>query len=97
MIGRESEKKIFAPNSVHTRLGQENSKKDSKKIQKIKKPVSGIIFCQNGMRLAEKETKKFYSQIPFVLDPGNKIPKIIAKKFKKQKNLFPALFFAKTG
>ena len=57
-MGRESEKKILAPTSVHTRPGQENSEQNSKKIQKIKKPLSGIIFSQNGMRLAEKEEKK---------------------------------------
>jgi len=34
------------------------------------------------------------SWIPFILDPGKKIQKEIAKKFK---NLFPALFLAKTG
>ena len=58
-MGRESEKKILAPNSVHTRSGQENSEQNSKKKQKIKKPLSGIIFSQNGMRLAEKARKKF--------------------------------------
>ena len=59
MIGREREKKEFlVPNSVQTRPGQKTSEKNSKKIQKIKKPLSGIIFTQNGMRLAEKERKK---------------------------------------
>ena len=57
-MGQEREKKILVPNSVHTRPGQENSKQNSKKKQKIKKPLSGIIFSQNGMRLAEKEEKK---------------------------------------
>ena len=51
-IGREKEKKNLVPNSVHTQPGQENSEKNCKKI---KKPVSGIIFSQNGMRLIEKE------------------------------------------
>ena len=32
-----------------------------------------------------------------MLDLGKKIPKKIAKKFKKLKNLFPELFLAKTG
>jgi len=32
-----------------------------------------------------------------MLDPGRKIPKEIAKKFKKLKNLFPVLFLAKMG
>ena len=48
-IGREREKKILLPNVVHTRPGQENSEKNSKKIQKIKKPHSSIIFSQNRM------------------------------------------------
>ena len=46
---------------------------------------------------AEKEKKKFQSRIPFILGPRKKIPKGIAKKFKKLKNPFPALFLSKTG
>ena len=37
------------------------------------------------MRQAEKEKKKFYSRIPFMLDPGKKIQKKMAKKLKKLK------------
>ena len=58
-IGRERERKILVLNSVHTPPGKENCEKNSKKIQKIKKPLSGIIFSQNGIRLAEKVRKKF--------------------------------------
>ena len=96
-IGREREKTILVLNSVHTRLGQENSENNSKKNQKIKKLNSGIISIQKGLREAEKETKTFQSQIPFILDLGKKIPKKIVKNFKKLKNLFPALFLATTG
>ena len=78
--------------------GKKIQKKNGKKIEKIKKkPLSDIIFCQNGMRSAEKEKKKFYFRIPFILDRDKKIPKKIAEKLKKFKNLFPTLFFAKTG
>ena len=49
------------------------------------------------MRQAEKEKKKIYFRISFKLDPGKKIPKKIAKKLKKLKNLIPTLFLAKTG
>jgi len=49
-IGQNKENKILALNSVHTRPGQENSEKNSKQIQKIIKPLPGIIFSQNGMR-----------------------------------------------
>ena len=97
-MGQEREKKISVPNSAHTRFGQENSEKKIKKIPKIKKPFSSIIFCQNGMIQAEKERKKFQSQIRLILDPGKKIPKKIAKNLKKKKKkLFPALFLAKMG
>ena len=37
------------------------------------------------------------SRIPFILDPGKKVPKEIAKKFKKIKKPFSALYLAKTG
>ena len=41
--------------------------------------------------------EKFLSRIPFILDASKKIPKIITKKLKNKKNLFAALFLAKTG
>ena len=51
VIGREREKKIWVPNSVHTRPGKENFENNSKKIQNYKKKtLSGIIYSQNGMR-----------------------------------------------
>ena len=97
IYAEKGRKKILVPNSVHTRHGQENSEKNSKKIQKIKKPFSRIIFCQNRMRWAEKVRKKFYSRILLIIDPSKKIKKKIAKNFKKLKNLFLVIFLAKTG
>ena len=47
---RKRKKKILLPNSVHTRPRQENDEKNSKKIEKIKKPLSDIISSQNEMR-----------------------------------------------
>ena len=44
-----------------------------------------------------EKKKNFYFRIPFILDSGEKIPKKIAKKLKKLKNLSPILFLAKTG
>ena len=49
------------------------------------------------MRYVEKERKNFLFRIPFILDSGKKIPKKIEKEIKKLKNLFAALFLAKTG
>jgi len=71
----KGKKKILVPNQVHTRPGQENSEKTRKKIHKKKNPLFGIIFSQNGMI-----EKNILARIPFILDPGKKIPK------KKQKN-----------
>ena len=47
------------------------------------KPLPAIIFSQNGTRYAEKVKIKFYSRIPFIPDPGKKIPKKKVRKFKK--------------
>ena len=49
------------------------------------------------MRLGEKGRKKFYSRIPFILDPGKKIPKKIAKELKKlkKKNSFQQYSYPK--
>ena len=47
---KKRKKKILPPNSVETRVGQENSEKNSNKIEKIIKPLSDIIFSQNGKR-----------------------------------------------
>ena len=58
-------------------------KKIVNKLKKIKKPLSDIIFSQNGMRQAGKEKKKFYFRIPFKPDSGKRIPKTIAKKLVK--------------
>ena len=56
----EKEKnKILVPNSVRSRLGEEIFEKNSKKIQKIREQLFGIIFSQIGMRQAEKESKQF--------------------------------------
>ena len=72
-------------------------KKIAKKFKKIKKVNSSIISIQNGLSEPRKRKKKFYSRILFLPNPTLKIPKKIANKFKKLKNLFPALFLAKTG
>ena len=55
-LAEKERKKNLVPNTVHTRPGQENSEKNSKKI---KKPLSGIISFQKGLREVEKESKKF--------------------------------------
>ena len=58
-MGGKRVKKNFVPNSVHTRPGEENSEKNSKKFEKNKIPLSGIIYSLNGKREAEEEGKKF--------------------------------------
>ena len=49
------------------------------------------------MRQAKDERKQFQSRISFLPDPGQKIPKKMAKKFKKLKNIILALFLSEPG
>ena len=56
-----------------------------------------LFLAKTGLDRPRKRKKKFYFRIPFILHPGKKILKRIAKKFKQLKNLFLALFLAKKG
>ena len=95
-IGRERDKRILDPNSAHTRPGVENQeKKQEKNSKNQRKNFSALFLVKSGMKQAEKERKEFQTRIPLILDPGEKIPKKIAKKFKKLKNNFPAFFVDK--
>ena len=93
-LSEKEEKKKFSPEIGSNLTRAWKFGKISKKVQK---PLSGIIFSQNWRRWAEKSRKKFQPRIPFILGPGQKISKKIAKKLKKLKHLFLVLFLAKTG
>ena len=49
------------------------------------------------MRLAEKVKTKFYSRIPFILEPGKKIPKKNSKKIQKTIKPLPGIIFSENG
>ena len=96
-MGQEREKKILVPNSVPTQPEPENSKKKSKKIQKIKKVNSGIFLSKTGWGRARKREKKFSPGIRSFSTSARKFQKKKQKKFKKLKKFIPALFLSKTG
>ena len=58
-LAEKEGKKIYNQIPFILDSGKKIQKKIEKKNQKFKKPLSGIIFSQNGMRQAEKERKKF--------------------------------------
>ena len=94
-IGQEREKKILVPNSVHTRPpARKFRKKTSKKIQKSH---SGIIFQGKRNEIGRERGNKILVPNSIHSRPEQENSKKIAKKFKKLKNPFPALFLAKTG
>ena len=74
-------KKNFVLNSVPIRPGQENSKKNSKKIQCIKRIILAIFLLKTGWHRPRKRKKKFVpnSVLP---DPGKEIPKKIKTSFR---------------
>ena len=96
-IGREGNKRILNPNSAHTRPGGENSEKNSKKNQKIREQLFGIIFSQIGMRRAEKERKELQTPIPLILDPGEKISEKNSKTIQKIKKQHFVVIFSQNG
>ena len=77
MIGREREKKILLPNSVHIRPRQENFEKNSKNIEKIKKTSFQNYFLPKRDEIGrEREKKKFTSEF--------RLYSTWARKFRKK-------------
>ena len=64
---RKREKKIIVPINSYP-IRNRKFKKNSKKIQKIKKYHYGFISSQNGSGKAEKERKKNYRSDKFLPD-----------------------------
>ena len=62
-LAKKEKKKILLPNSVHTRPRQENSEKNSKKIEKIKKTCFRYYFLPKRDQIGrEREKKNFTSE-----------------------------------
>ena len=96
--GRESEKKILVPNPVHTRPRQENSKKNSKKIQKISKILFPTLFlAKMGWDRPRKGEKNFCPEFRSCLTPERKFRKKISKKIQKIKKLLSSIIFSQNG
>ena len=58
-IGLESVKKNLVSKSVHTRLGLENSEKNSKKIKKLKNLFLALFLAKTGRDRLRKQEKNF--------------------------------------
>ena len=96
-IGRKSENKILLQNFVHTRPGQGYSEKNSKKIQKIIKPLPSIICSQNGRRSAEKVRQNFTPEFRSYSNRARKFRKKNSKKIEKIIKPLPGNIFSQNG
>ena len=94
---RKGRKEIIVPDSAHTRLGQENSEKYSKKIQKIKKPVSGIISSQNGDDISWEREKKILGPNSVRTRPGQENSEKNSKKIQKMKKPISGTISSQNG
>ena len=83
-------KKILLPNSVH-------SEKNSKKIEKIEKPLSDIIFSQNGDEIGRERGKKILPPNSVPTRPGKENSEKNSKKFEKIKKPLSDIIFCQNG
>ena len=99
--GREREKKFLVTNSVHTRPGQENFKKNSEKIakkfKKLKKLFPALFLAKIGLDRPRKREKNFRPEFRSYSTFARKFRKKQLKNSRNKKTPFPALFLAKTG
>ena len=77
-------------------------KKNSKKIQKIKKQLPGVSFSQNGIRqdeIGHERDKQMLNPNSANTRPGGggKFRKKIQKKFKKLKKQLSGVIFSQNG
>ena len=94
---KKEKKKILLPNFVHTRPRQENSEKNSKKIEKIKKPLSDIFFQLKWDEIGREREKKILLPNSVQSRLGQENYEKNCKKIEQiKKNLFPILISAKT-
>ena len=88
-IGREREKKFLVTNSVHTRPGQENFKKNSEKIakkfKKLKKLFPALFLAKIGLDRPRKREKNFRPEFRSYSTRARKFRKKKSKIFKKLK------------
>ena len=71
--------------------------KNNGKILRIKKYQYEYISSQNRLETSERERNKNYHSVSFLPDSKQKIPKKIAKKFKKLKSTIMDSFQAIIG
>ena len=75
-------KKNLVPNSVHTRTGQEDSEKNSKKCQKIKKTLSALFLAKTGSYRPRKRERNFRREFRSYSTRGSKFRKKLQKNSK---------------
>ena len=84
MIGREEEKKILVPNSVHTRPRQENSKKKkAKKFKKFQKTSFRYYFLPKWDEIGQEREKKNLGPNSVHIGPRQGNSERNSKKIKK--------------
>ena len=76
MIGREREKKILE-NSVHTRPGQENSEKNTKKLKNL---FPTLFLAKTGFDRPRKIEKNFSHEFRSYSTRARKFQKKLQKK-----------------
>ena len=83
----------FRSYSIETRKFQKNSKK----IEKIEKPLSDIIFWQNGVEIGRERGKKILLPNSVPTRPGQENSETNSKKIEKIKKPLPDIIFCQNG
>ena len=89
------EKKNLVPNSVHTRPAQENSEKNCKKIQKLKKKKSfWPYFWPDWDQIGREREKKILVPNSVHTESGKENSEKNSKKIQKMKNPLSGIIFS---
>ena len=90
-------KKILVPYSVQTRPGQENSEKNTKKIQKMKKLLSSNIFKPKQDEVGQESEKKILVPNSVHSRPGKENSEKNSQKLQKINKPLSSISFSRNG
>ena len=93
----KEKKKILLPNSVQTRLGQENSENNCKKIGKIKKTYFRYSFQPKRYEIGRDREKKILLPNSIHTRPRQENSEKNSKKIEKIKKPLSDIIFSQNG
>ena len=96
-LAEKEKKKFYFRIPLKPDSGKKILKKIAKKLKKLKKPLSDIIFSQNGDEISRERWKNILLPNSVPTRPGQENSEKNSKKIEKIKKPLSNIFFSQNG